>query len=42
MKFKRQIKPYRAAAGGWGSLEATTRYVFESKAVLKICATCCA
>ncbi len=35
MKFKRQIKPYRAAAGGWGSLEATTRYVFESKAVLK-------
>ena len=35
MKFKRQIKPYRAAAGGWGSLEATTRFVFDSKAALK-------
>lgn len=35
MKFKRQIKPYHAAAGGWGSLEATTRFVFDSKAALK-------
>ncbi|MBO0636040.1 FdhF/YdeP family oxidoreductase [Pantoea agglomerans] len=35
MKFKRQIKPYRAAAGGWGSLEATTRFVLDSKAALK-------
>ncbi|WP_130835099.1 FdhF/YdeP family oxidoreductase [[Erwinia] mediterraneensis] len=35
MKFKRKIKPYRAAAGGWGSLEATTRFVFDSKAALK-------
>ncbi|MFG1172446.1 FdhF/YdeP family oxidoreductase [Erwiniaceae bacterium CAU 1747] len=35
MKFKEAIKPYRAAAGGWGSLEATTRFVFDSKQVLK-------
>lgn len=35
MKFKRKIQPYRAAAGGWGSLEATTRFVFDSKAALK-------
>ncbi|KOC90320.1 FdhF/YdeP family oxidoreductase [Winslowiella iniecta] len=35
MKFKSEIKPYRAAAGGWGSLEATTRFVFDSKQVLK-------
>ncbi len=35
MKFKRKIKPYRAAAGGWGSLEATTRFVLDSKAALK-------
>ncbi len=35
MKFKSAIKPYQAAAGGWGSLEATTRFVFDSKQVLK-------
>ncbi|WP_168384879.1 FdhF/YdeP family oxidoreductase [Erwinia amylovora] len=35
MKFKQSIKPYQAAAGGWGSLEATTRFVFDSKKVLK-------
>ncbi|MXP53839.1 FdhF/YdeP family oxidoreductase [Pantoea sp. Seng] len=35
MKFKRKIQPYRAAAGGWGSLEATTRFVLDSKAALK-------
>ncbi len=35
MKFKTAIKPYKAAAGGWGSLEATTRFVFDSKQVLK-------
>lgn len=35
MKFKEAIKPYQAAAGGWGSLEATTRFVFDSKQVLK-------
>ncbi|MCC8367558.1 FdhF/YdeP family oxidoreductase [Xenorhabdus sp. PB61.4] len=35
MKFKSKIKPYHAAAGGWGSLEATTRFVFDSKQVLK-------
>jgi len=35
MKFKSKIKPYSAAAGGWGSLEATTRFVFDSKQVLK-------
>ncbi|WP_067701549.1 FdhF/YdeP family oxidoreductase [Erwinia sp. ErVv1] len=35
MKFKTAIKPYEAAAGGWGSLEATTRFVFDSKQVLK-------
>lgn len=35
MKFKPSIKPYRGAAGGWGSLEATTRYVFDSKQALK-------
>jgi len=34
MKFKSEIKPYTGAAGGWGSLEATTRYVFDSKKVL--------
>ena len=35
MKFKEAIKPYQAAAGGWGSLEATTRFVFDSKQVIK-------
>ncbi|SFM95853.1 oxidoreductase alpha (molybdopterin) subunit [Izhakiella capsodis] len=35
MKFKSQIKPYQSAAGGWGSLEATTRFVFDSKQVIK-------
>ena len=35
MKFKSQIKPYQAAAGGWGSLEATTRFVMDSKQALK-------
>ncbi|GAB7265181.1 FdhF/YdeP family oxidoreductase [Dickeya ananatis] len=35
MKFKSAIKPYRAAAGGWGSLEATTRFVLDSKQALK-------
>jgi len=35
MKFKSEIKPYEAAAGGWGSLESTTRYVFDSKHALK-------
>ncbi|NIY46403.1 FdhF/YdeP family oxidoreductase [Cedecea colo] len=35
MKFKPAIKPYRAAAGGWGSLEATTRFVIDSKHALK-------
>ncbi len=34
MKFKPSIKPYTAAAGGWGALESTTRYVFDSKKVL--------
>ncbi|SCC03946.1 hypothetical protein [Kosakonia oryziphila] len=35
MKFKTAIKPYHAAAGGLGSLEATTRFVIDSKNVLK-------
>lgn len=35
MKFKPQIKPYEAAAGGWGSLESTTRFVLDSKHALK-------
>ncbi|WP_202301616.1 FdhF/YdeP family oxidoreductase [Dryocola clanedunensis] len=35
MKFKPAIKPYSAAAGGWGSLEATTRFVLDSKHALK-------
>jgi len=35
MKFKTAIKPYHAAAGGLGSLEATTRFVFDSKNALK-------
>ncbi|MEC5341382.1 FdhF/YdeP family oxidoreductase [Brenneria populi] len=35
MKFKPSIKPYRSAAGGWGSLEATTRFVLDSKQALK-------
>ncbi|WP_227317486.1 FdhF/YdeP family oxidoreductase [Cedecea davisae] len=35
MKFKSAIKPYQAAAGGWGSLEATTRFVIDSKHALK-------
>ncbi|WJV60786.1 FdhF/YdeP family oxidoreductase [Pectobacteriaceae bacterium CE70] len=35
MKFKSSVKPYRAAAGGWGSLEATTRFVLDSKQALK-------
>ena len=35
MKFKSHIKPYQAAAGGWGSLEATTRFVMDSKQALK-------
>lgn len=34
MKFKPSIKPYHGAAGGWGSLEATTRYVIDSKQAL--------
>lgn len=35
MKFKPAIKPYNAAAGGWGSLEATTRFVLDSRHALK-------
>lgn len=35
MKFKTAIKPYHAAAGGWGSLEATTRFVIDSKHAIK-------
>lgn len=35
MKFKTAIKPYYAAAGGLGSLEATTRFVIDSKNALK-------
>lgn len=35
MKFKPAIKPYHSAAGGWGSLEATTRFVLDSKQALK-------
>ncbi|EPA3166301.1 FdhF/YdeP family oxidoreductase [Yersinia enterocolitica] len=35
MKFKSAIKPYTGAAGGWGSLEATTRFVLDSKQALK-------
>lgn len=35
MKFKSEIKPYQAAAGGLGSLEATTRYVLDSHHALK-------
>ncbi|CQI94559.1 putative oxidoreductase [Yersinia rohdei] len=35
MKFKSAIKPYSGAAGGWGSLEATTRFVLDSKQALK-------
>ena len=35
MKFKPAIKPYTGAAGGWGSLEATTRYVRDSKQTFK-------
>ncbi|KDE38029.1 CbbBc protein [Kosakonia radicincitans UMEnt01/12] len=35
MKFKTAIKPYHAAAGGLGSLEATTRFVIDSKNALK-------
>lgn len=35
MKFKPAIKPYQSAAGGWGSLEATTRFVLDSKQALK-------
>lgn len=35
MKFKTAIKPYHAAAGGLGSLEATTRFVLDSKNTLK-------
>ncbi|WP_039055979.1 FdhF/YdeP family oxidoreductase [Enterobacter sp. Bisph1] len=35
MKFKTAVKPYRAAAGGLGSLEATTRFVIDSKNALK-------
>lgn len=35
MKFKPAIKPYEGAAGGWDSLEATTRFVFDSKHALK-------
>nr|WP_318380411.1 FdhF/YdeP family oxidoreductase [uncultured Enterobacter sp.] len=34
MKFKTAIKPYHAAAGGLGSLEATTRFVMDSKNAL--------
>lgn len=39
MKFKPSIKPYTGPAGGWGSLEATTRFVLDSKQTLKTCAT---
>ncbi|TKI08106.1 FdhF/YdeP family oxidoreductase [Martelella alba] len=35
MKFKPAIKPYTRPAGGWGSLEATTRYVIDSKQAFK-------
>jgi len=35
MKFKPAIKPYHAAAGGWGALESTTRFVLDSKHALK-------
>lgn len=35
MKFKPSIKPYTGPAGGWGSLEATTRFVLDSKQTLK-------
>lgn len=35
MKFKPAIKPYTEAAGGWDSLESTTRFVFDSKHALK-------
>lgn len=35
MKFKPSIKPYQGAAGGWDSLEATTRYVMDSKQAFK-------
>lgn len=35
MKFKSAIKPYQPAAGGWGSLEATARFVIDSKHPLK-------
>ena len=35
MKFKTAIKPYHAAAGGLGSLEATTRFVIDSKNALR-------
>lgn len=35
MKFKPAIKPYDGAAGGWGALESTTRYVLDSKQTFK-------
>ncbi|MFC3395434.1 FdhF/YdeP family oxidoreductase [Brenneria rubrifaciens] len=35
MNFKPSIKPYRNAAGGWGSLEATARFVLDSRQALK-------
>jgi len=35
MKFKSEIKPYTGAAGGWGALESTTRFVLDSKNTLK-------
>ncbi|MDC6119297.1 FdhF/YdeP family oxidoreductase [Serratia rubidaea] len=35
MKFKPAIKPYTSPAGGWGALASTTRYLRDSKQVLK-------
>lgn len=35
MKFKKKIRPYKHAAGGWGSVEATSRFILDSKAILK-------
>ncbi|MBK4775404.1 CbbBc protein [Candidatus Pantoea edessiphila] len=35
MKFKKKIKPYNLAAGGWDSIESTARFIFDSQASLK-------
>lgn len=35
MKFKRKIAPYHAAAGGWGALQSTSRFLLDSKSALK-------